>query len=96
MRAWTNSVRELALRITEFGGVVSDDEQIVVLTNNVPDSYQPLIVSLELVEESNITIDYVISRLINEENRQGSGENGANGENAALSARSTRTRTPES
>jgi len=32
----------------------------VVLTNNLPDSYQPLIVSLELVEESKLTVDYVI------------------------------------
>jgi len=43
----------------------------VVLTNSLPDSYQPLIVSLKLVEESKLTVDYVISHLTNEEDLQG-------------------------
>src|SRR5258706_12614892 len=32
MRAWKNSIRELARKISELGGIVSDDELIVVLT----------------------------------------------------------------
>ena len=42
----------------------------MVLTNSLPNSYQPLIVSLELIEESKLTVDYVISRLTNEEDLQ--------------------------
>jgi len=67
MRAWTNSIRELAHKVTDLGGMVSDDELIVVLTNNLPDSYQPLIVSLELVDERKLTVNYVIACLVNKE-----------------------------
>ena len=93
MRAWTNSICELARKITDLGGTVSDDELIVVLTNKLPDSYQPLIVSLELVDEKNLTVDYVITRLVNEEDRQG---NDTNTEGTALSVRVAKHKTPRS
>jgi hypothetical protein len=70
MRAWTNNIRELAHKITDLGGTISGDELIVILTNNLPDSYH---VSLELVEESKLTVDYVINRLVNEEDQKGYG-----------------------
>ena len=93
MRAWTNSIRELARKISDLGGSVSDDELIVVLTNKLPESYQPLIVSLELVDESKLTVDYVITRLVNEEDRQGKE---TKEEVLALSASTAKRRTPRS
>ncbi len=93
MRAWTNSIRELAHKVTDLGGMVSDDELIVVLTNNLPDSYQPLIVSLELVDEKKLTVDYVIARLVNEEDRQGKD---TNEDTLGLYANTPKRRTPRS
>ena len=81
MRAWINSIRDLARKISDLGGSVSDDE-LVVLTNNLPDPYQPLIVSLELVGEKTLTVDYVVNRLINEEDRQGKEGNALSARNA--------------
>ena len=93
MRAWTNGIRDLARKISDLGGSVSDEELIVVLTNNLPDSYQPLIVSLELVEEKPLTVDYVVDRLINEEGRQGKvGDEGS----LAILARNAKQKTPRS
>ena len=67
MHAWMNSICKLAHKITNLGGTISDDELIVVLTNKLPDLYQPLIILLELVNEKNLTINYVITHLVNEE-----------------------------
>lgn len=67
MCAWTNSICELTCKITDLGGTVSNDEIIVVLTNKLPDSYQLLIVLLALVDEMNLTVNYVITHLVNEE-----------------------------
>ena len=71
MCAWTNNIHELVHKITKLSGIVLDEDLIVVLTNNLPESYQPLIVSLELVEESKLTTDYIINCLVNEEDQQG-------------------------
>jgi hypothetical protein len=71
--AWTKTknVHELACRITNLGGTTLNNEHIVVLTNHLPNSYQPLIVSLELIEESKLTINNIITCLVNKENQQG-------------------------
>ena len=61
--------------------------------NNLPGSYRPFIVSLELVEESNLTVEYVINRPINEEDRQ---RKEGNEESLALSARNAKQKTPRS
>ena len=47
MRAWTNTIRELARKICDLGEAVQDDELIVILTKNPPASHQPPIVSFE-------------------------------------------------
>ena len=70
-RAWTTSICELARKMTDLDGTVLNDELVVVLTNKLPDSYWPLIVSLELVEESKLNVDYVIAPLVSEEDQQG-------------------------
>ena len=47
-----------------------DDEVIVILTNSLPESYRPLVVHLDSMEEKDRTISNVITRLIGEERRQ--------------------------
>ena len=55
----TARMDDLARKMTDLDGTVLSDELMVVLTNKLPDSYWPLIVSLELVEESKLNVDYV-------------------------------------
>lgn len=52
MCAWTTDIHDLTHRISDLGRGILDDELIVVLTNNLPDSYQLLIIFLELVGEN--------------------------------------------
>ena len=68
MRAWTNSIRELARKISDLVGNVSDDELI-------------------------LTVEYVVNRLINEEDRL---RKEGNEESLVLSARNAKQKTPRS
>ena len=67
MHTWTNSICKLTCKITDLSGTISNNEIIVVLTDKLPNLYEPLIVLLELVDEKNLTINYVITHLVNEE-----------------------------
>ena len=43
---------------------------IVVLTAGLPFSYTPIVISFDALESSKLTLDFVITRLLNEEGRQ--------------------------
>jgi hypothetical protein len=70
MQAFIGEARKLAFQLTEIGVTVEDEEMILVLTGGLPASYDHLVVSLDATDPTNLTIDYVINRLINEEARQ--------------------------
>ena len=93
MHTWTNSICKLTCKITDLSGTISNNEIIVVLTDKLPNLYEPLIVLLELVDEKNLTINYVITHLVNEEDQQG---DDMNVEGTALSARVAKCKTPRS
>src|SRR5258707_89993 len=93
MCAWTNDIRELTRKITDLSGVVPDEDLVVILTNNLPKSYQPLIMSLELLEESKLTADYIINHLVNKEDQQ---QHAHPKKQLALSARNTKPKSPRS
>ena len=70
MSKWIAQVREVARQIKDLKGDVPDEEIIVVLTNSLPDSYTPLVVQLDAMDEAARTLSHVITRLIGEERRQ--------------------------
>ncbi|KAG6825511.1 hypothetical protein H0H92_003431 [Tricholoma furcatifolium] len=72
MEAWIGSVRSLANRLTAIDVTVSDEDIIVVLTAGLPPSYETVLISLDAVEPTQLTLDFVITRLLNEESRQAS------------------------
>jgi hypothetical protein len=76
MSKWITSVRDVARQIKDLNGDVPDEEIIVILTNSLPESYKPLVVQLDAMEESARTLSGVITRLIGEERHQ-VGEKGA-------------------
>lgn len=83
MTKWITSVRDVARQIKDLKGDVLDEEIMVVLTNSLPDSYKPLVVHLDGMEDSKRTLSGVITRLIGEERRQ-AGETSANQEGHSL------------
>lgn len=73
MATWIMSVRDVARQIKDLDGDVSEEDIIVILTKSLPESYTPLIVQLDNMEDKERTLSHVITRLIGEECRQ-SGE----------------------
>ena len=74
MSKWVTSVRDVARQIKDLKGELPDEEVIVILTNSLPESYAPLVVQLDALEESQRTLSQVITRLIGEERRQSANE----------------------
>ncbi|RDX39404.1 hypothetical protein OH76DRAFT_1297497, partial [Lentinus brumalis] len=70
MTSWISSVRRAAWRLKAIDAKLDDEDVILVLTNGLSPSYSQLIVNLDSTPPSELTIDYVTARLLNEEARQ--------------------------
>jgi gag-polypeptide of LTR copia-type/Zinc knuckle len=70
MSSWVADVRELAHRIKQTGFELQDEHVILVLTQGLDESYHPLIIVLDSALPEELTMDSVITRLINEESRR--------------------------
>jgi len=70
MEGWIGEVRSRANRLKAIDVDVSDEDVIVVLTAGLPPSYTTVIISLDAVKPNELTLDFVITRLLNEEGRQ--------------------------
>ena len=84
MQNFIAEARRLALQLQEIGVTVEDEDTILVLTGGLPPSYDNFVVALDSAP-SDLTLDYVITRLLNEESRQLNGE--ASYAESALAAR---------
>ncbi len=69
MTSWIAEVRRAAFLLEEIGAVVNDEDVILVLTK-LPSTYDNLVVNLDGTPPQDLTVDYVIKRLVNEESRQ--------------------------
>lgn len=69
MARWIADVRGLAFRLTNGGVTVDDEDIILVLTMGLPQSYDTLVVALDSTPSTQLTLEYVIQRLLNEEAR---------------------------
>lgn len=74
MQSFIAEVRRLALQLQEIGVTVEDEDIILVLTGGLPPAYDALVITLDSTPASDLTLDYVISRLLNEEARQSHSE----------------------
>lgn len=70
MEGWIGLVRGLTNRLKAIDVNVSDEDMIVVLTAGLPTSYTPIVISFDALDSSKLTLDFVITRLLNEEGRQ--------------------------
>ena len=67
MSTWITSVRDIALQIQDLKGNVAEEDIIVILTNSLLETYTPLVVQLDVMEEKECTLSHVITHLVGEE-----------------------------
>lgn len=70
MQAWIASVRDAAYRLESADFEVKDIDLIIALTQGLPEIYNSLIISLDATPVDKLTVEAVITRLLNEEYRQ--------------------------
>lgn len=75
MSAWIGEIRAQAFEMEEAGLQVSDNDTILALTMGLPPSFDNLIMSFDDTPSADLTLDYVVTRLLNEETRQKSRNN---------------------
>jgi len=70
MQSWIGSVKTLAFRLEASGTAVSDQNIILAPTMGLPTAYNAIIINFDVTATELLTLEYVISRLLNEETRQ--------------------------
>ena len=68
MSAWISRICGIANHLNKIGAKVDNKEIILALTMGLPDQYNNLIITLD--SSTQLEIDTVITRLLNEEIRQ--------------------------
>jgi hypothetical protein len=68
--SWISDVKNTAYRLSGVGVTVLDDDVILALCEGLPTSYLMLIVTLDSLPPDELTLDNVVTRLLNEEVRQ--------------------------
>ncbi|KAG5338061.1 hypothetical protein J132_08839 [Termitomyces sp. J132] len=70
MEAWIGEVCSLANCLTAINISTSDKDIIVVLTAGLPPSYEIVIIPLNAIKPEELTLNFVITHLLNEESHQ--------------------------
>jgi hypothetical protein len=69
MASWIGDVRNAAFLLSRTHVAVDDEDIILVLTMGLPAVYNPFVIALDATDAAALTLDYVITRLLNEETR---------------------------
>ena len=78
MSAWIGQMKSLSYKLEGIGMNVTDEDWILVLTNRLDNSYEPFVILLNLTQVDQLTLDYMVDHLLNEEVRRSN--KGAGGE----------------
>ena len=70
MQSWIGHIKSLAFRMEEAGIDVSDQDRILALTMGLPEAYDAVIINFDATPPDQLTLNHVITRLLNEETRQ--------------------------
>lgn len=70
MQAWISKVQGLAFRMEAAGINVADQDKILALTMGLPATYSGVIINFDATPPELLTLNHVITRLLNEETRQ--------------------------
>lgn len=71
MSAWIGQVKRMGFQLATIGVEVSDEDRILALTNGLDDSYESFVISLDSTLPQDLTLTYVVDRLLNDEMRRG-------------------------
>ena len=69
MSAWVGRVKATSHQLEDIGVDISDEDTILALTMGLNKSYDSFIISLDTTPAEQLTLEYVISRMLNEEVR---------------------------
>ncbi len=69
MSQWIADVRSLSFRLRAIGVTVEEEDMILVMTMGLPRTYDTFTVALDSTPADQLTLDSVITRLLNEESR---------------------------
>lgn len=73
MQAWVGNIRAQAFEMEMAGIDVNEQDVILALTLGLSSSYDAIIISFDGMDPEKLTVDAVITRLLNEETRQSGG-----------------------
>lgn len=71
MQAFIGRVQAIAFELENIDVEVSDEDRILALTMGLNDSYDSFVISLDGTSAEELNVEYVISRMLNEEARRG-------------------------
>jgi gag-polypeptide of LTR copia-type/Zinc knuckle len=94
MWTWITSVHDIVSHITELGSDVATKDIILTLTCGLPATYKSLVIALDSMDHSTLTINYVVQQLLNEEEWQISNTIPSNGSTSAYIAHACSTLAP--
>jgi hypothetical protein len=92
MQNFISEARHLAKQLADIGVTVYDEDLILVLTGGLPSSYDNFVISLDATPLPQLTLDYVVTRLLNEETRQNGTDDAIKTEQALVAAQKKRAR----
>jgi hypothetical protein len=70
MEDWIGRVQSMVLRMEYTGIVVTDQDKILAFTMGLPATYEAVVINFDATSPNALTVEHVISRLLNEETRQ--------------------------
>jgi hypothetical protein len=70
MASWIADVKGVVFQLSQIGVTLPDEDTILALTNGLPPSYGPLVLTLNSTPSEIFNLDYVIVRLRTEETHQ--------------------------
>ncbi|KAJ7325599.1 hypothetical protein DFH08DRAFT_630308, partial [Mycena albidolilacea] len=70
VEGWIGRIQTLVLRMEHAGIEVTAQDQILALTMGLPPSYDAVIINFDATPPEQLTVNHVITRLLNEETRQ--------------------------
>jgi hypothetical protein len=74
MANWIAEVCGIAFQLGEIGVTIDDEDLILVLTMGLPKSYDTFVISLDSTDPATLTLNFVITHLLNEQSRQSVGD----------------------
>ena len=71
MANWVSRVKALVWKLEAIGVEVTEEDTILALTNGLDDSFESFIISLDSTPPDQLSLQFTVDRMVNEEARRG-------------------------